>query len=173
MTVVATVFKLLWEALLIFLDNNNNSTCGKKEDGTPTCICQLGYSGDRCEFAGTLCGVGYCYNNATCVDGKSCDCPLGWQGNANCTLATPEKSSSGSGIKWWGGLLITGAVVAAISVAVAFGLKKYKEKMDGVNRFNELKKSQMRGGAESDDDDAYDSDPYEEGGKRSRTTPQL
>lgn len=75
--------------------------------------------------------------------------------------------------QWWGGLLITGAVVAAISVAVAFGLKKYKEKMDGVNRFNELKKSQMRGGAESDDDDAYDSDPYEEGGKRSRTTPQL
>lgn len=66
----------------------------------------------------------------------------------------------GDGGQWWGGLLITGAVVAAVSVGAAFGIKKYKERTEGANRFNELKKSQMRARAESDDE--YDSDPYED-----------
>ena len=51
--------------------------------------------------------------------------------------------------------------MAVVSVGVAFGWKKYKDRTEGVNRFNELKKSQMRGRAESDDDE-YDSDPYED-----------
>lgn len=50
--------------------------------------------------------------------------------------------------------------MAVVSVAVVFGMKKYKERTEGVNRFNELKKSQMRARAESDDE--YDSDPYED-----------
>lgn len=66
----------------------------------------------------------------------------------------------GRGGQWWGGLLITGAVVAAVSVGAVFGVKKYRERTEGVNRFNELKKSQMRAKAESDDE--YDSDPYED-----------
>ena len=70
------------------------------------------------------------------------------------------KSLDGLG-QWWGALLITGAVVAVVSAGAIFGMKKYKERMEGVNRFNELKKSQMRGRAESDDDE-YDSDPYED-----------
>jgi hypothetical protein len=51
--------------------------------------------------------------------------------------------------------------VAVVSVGVVFGWRKYKDRTEGVNRFNELKKSQMRGRAESDDDE-YDSDPYED-----------
>jgi len=50
--------------------------------------------------------------------------------------------------------------VAAVSVGGVFGVKKYKERTEGANRFNELKKSQMRARAESDDE--YDSDPYED-----------
>ncbi|KAG0564553.1 hypothetical protein M758_8G116500 [Ceratodon purpureus] len=142
------------------IDNGGNSTCGLL-GVTPTCICLPGYTGDQCQYNGTACGIGYCYNNATCTSSGTCACTPEWQGNANCTLATEDGSSEGSGIKWWGALLITGAVVAVVSAVGAFGFKKYKERTEGVSRFNELKKSQMRGRAESDDDE-YDSDPYED-----------
>jgi len=143
------------------IDNDGNSTCGTMADQSPTCICHAGHTGEKCEIAGAPCGVGYCYNNATCLNGATCDCPPAWQGNGNCSLASSESNKGGdSGIKWWGGLLITGAVVAAVSVGAAFGIKKYKERTEGANRFNELKKSQMRARAESDDE--YDSDPYED-----------
>lgn len=70
--------------------------------------------------------------------------------------------------QWWGGLLISGAVVASVSVGVVFGMKKYKERTEGANRFNELKKSQMRARAESDDE--YDSDPYEDEVRNKKAT---
>jgi len=143
------------------LDNDGNTTCVTMADGSPTCSCHLGYTGAKCEIVGTACGVGFCYNNATCLNGATCDCLPDWKGNANCSLATPAGGDSGgSSIKWWGGLLIAGAVVAAVSVGVVFGVKKYKERTEGANRFNELKKSQMR--ARADSDDEYDSDPYED-----------
>lgn len=65
------------------------------------------------------------------------------------------------GGQWWGGLLITGGVVGVASVLAVVGVRKYRERMEGINRFRELQKSQMRGRAESDDDE-YDSDPYED-----------
>jgi hypothetical protein len=81
------------------VDNGGNSTCGLTADGSPTCNCLPGYAGDKCQFSGIECGIGYCYNNATCTPSRSCDCPVEWQGNANCTLATDDGSSHGSGIK--------------------------------------------------------------------------
>ena len=81
------------------VDNGGNTTCGVV-NGAPACVCQPGYAGDKCQYAGIPCGVGYCYNNATCANGATCDCPINWQGNANCTLASPEADSSGGhGIK--------------------------------------------------------------------------
>jgi len=152
------------------VDNGGNSTCNTTAGGNFTCSCLPGFAGSQCELTGTACGDGsYCYNNATCLGGGSCSCPSDWQGNANCSLASPEDSSSGgSHIKWWGGLLIAGAVVAVASVLAVVGVHKYRERMEGINRFRELQKSQMRGRAESDDDE-YDSDPYEDEVSKKRT----
>ena len=78
------------------VDNLNNSTCNVTADGNFTCSCLPGFAGAQCELTGTACGDGsYCYNNATCLGGGSCSCPSDWQGNANCSLASPEGLSSG------------------------------------------------------------------------------
>lgn len=74
------------------------------------------------------------------------------------------------GVQWWGGLLIAGAVAAVLSVLAVVLMHKYKERMEGANRFKELQKSQMRGRPESDDDE-YDSDPYEDEVSKSSAKP--
>ncbi len=63
-------------------------------------------------------------------------------------------------VQWWGALLLTGAIVAGLSLLAVAAVKKYRERREGINRFKELQKSQMRGRPESDDDE-YDSDPEE------------
>ncbi|CAM6043585.1 unnamed protein product [Sphagnum compactum] len=142
--------------------NGLNNTCSRAPDGNFTCSCRAGFSGEHCELSGTACGDGYCYNGAACTGGGICDCPDDWQGSANCSISTPEDlhSSGHHVIKWWGALLLTGAIVAALSLLAVAAVKKYRERREGINRFKELQKSQMRGRPESDDDE-YDSDPEE------------
>ena len=61
----------------------NNGTC---VDGT--CLCEGGFSGERCEIQ-DLCYEVDCQNGGTCVEG-TCDCPDAWEG-ARCETLAREK----------------------------------------------------------------------------------
>ena len=75
----------------------NGATCMASQNGmTPTCLCALGFEGDRCQFHVDHCAHASCYQGSYCRDATErfhCLCPAGLMGE-NCEIDVDECRSS-------------------------------------------------------------------------------